>query len=301
MPKQRILIVDDDPDVHQLLGAVLQATDREVQSAYDGLSGLDCVQAAPYDLVMTDVNMPGLDGMTLLERIREVRPETRVVVMTVGSTPEHIIRAIRERAFSYFSKPFKVGSIAEMVERALESTPLADDIEVISARPHWLSLQARCKMETADRILQFLRELKTGLPAVEEENIAMAFREILLNAIEHGAGSDPAKRVSITYVRTKRALLYYVHDPGKGFSIEKLSHAAVANPEESPFEHVEVREQLGLRPGGFGILMTAQLVDELIYNEAGNEVLLVKYLDGPAVRPLRGSPDTAKVPRSASG
>jgi DNA-binding response OmpR family regulator len=280
MARQRILIVDDDPDVHQLLGVALQAPGRDVESAYDGISGLRCIEAAPYDLVMTDVNMPGLDGMTLLERIREVRPETRVVVMTVGSTPENIIRAIRERAFSYFSKPFTVGSVAEMVERALNSAHWADDIEVFSARPHWLSLRVRCKMETADRILQFLREMKTGLSAVEEENIAMAFREILLNAIEHGGGSDPSKRVYITYVRTKRALFYYVRDPGKGFSFEKLSHAAVTNPEGSPYDHVEVREQLGLRPGGFGILLTGQLVDELIYNEAGNEVLLVKYLDG---------------------
>jgi DNA-binding response OmpR family regulator len=301
VPLQRILIVDDDPDVHQLLGAALQAPDRELQSAYDGLSGLECVRAASYDLVMTDVNMPGMDGLTLLERIHEIRPETRVVVMTVASTPENLVRSIRERAFSYFSKPFTVSSVAEMVEHALKSTSTADDIEVFSARPHWLSLELRCKMETADRILHFLREMKTGLPAMEEENIAMAFREILLNSIEHGAGSDPTKRVHITYVRTNRALLYYVRDPGKGFSLENLSHAAVANPEASPFEHVEVREQLGLRPGGFGMLMTAQLVDELIYNEAGNEVLLVKYLDSTALKPLRGAPDTSKVPRSASG
>ena len=281
MAPQRILIVDDDPDVHQLLSAVLESPERQVESAYEGLAGLRCVLAAPYDLVITDVNMPGLDGMTLLERIREARPETRVVVMTVGSTPENIIRAIRERAFSYFSKPFAVGAVAEMVDRALNSTPSADDIEVFSARPEWLSLRVRCKLETADRILQFLREMKTGLPAAEEEHIATAFREILLNAIEHGAGSDPTKRVFITYVRTKRALLYYVRDPGKGFSFQKLSHAAVANPEGSPFNHADVRAQLGMRPGGFGLLITGQLVDELMYNESGNEVLLVKYLDGP--------------------
>ena len=56
------------------------------------------------------------------------------------------------------------------------------------------------------------------LPAAEQENIAAAFREILLNAIEHGAGNDPNKRVAITYVRADRALLYYVRDPGKGLS-----------------------------------------------------------------------------------
>jgi len=80
-------------------------------------------------------------------------------------------------------------------------------------------------------------------------------------------------------VRTKRAALYYVRDPGQGFSFERLEHAAVSNPEDSPVEHAEIREKLGMRPGGFGIMMTRQLVDDLIYNEHGNEVLLIKYMD----------------------
>jgi DNA-binding response OmpR family regulator len=276
--QKRILIVDDDPDVHQLLMAALAAPDRQIENASDGLAGFRSIEAAPYDLVMTDVNMPGMDGLALLEQIRALRPDTRVLVMTVANTPENVIRAIRERAFSYFSKPFSVNSVIEMVDRALASTMPPDDIEVLSARPNWLELRLRCKMETADRLLQFMSELSLGLLPTEKENIATAFREILMNAIEHGGGSDPQKTVAITYVRTDRAVLYFVRDPGKGFSFQKLTHAAVSNPLDSPFEHAEVRERLGIRPGGFGIFMTRELVDELIYNGAGNEVLLIKYL-----------------------
>ena len=276
--QKNILIVDSDPEVHRLLKAALGAPGRRIKNVYDGLAGLQAVEAAPYDLVITDLNVPGLDGVALHEQIRKLRPKTRVVVMTAASTPEDIIRAIRERAFAYFSKPFTTHSVTEMAERALVSAPSDDDIEVLSASPRWLSLNLRCKMETADRILQFLRELDTGLAANEQERIATAFREILLNAIEHGAGSDPNKRVNIACVRTERAVLYYIRDPGEGFSFQELPHAAVSNPNEAPFEHTEVREKLGMRPGGFGILMTRELVDELIYNEKGNEVLLIKYL-----------------------
>jgi CheY-like chemotaxis protein/anti-sigma regulatory factor (Ser/Thr protein kinase) len=275
---KRILIVDDDPDVHRLLTAAIEAPDRQIESAYDGLAGLRCVEAAAYDLVMTDVNMPGLDGMELLERIHRVRPDAIVMVMTVARTPENIVRAIRERALTYFSKPFTINAVSEMVERALNTVPSEDDIVVLSAVPNWLELRLRCKMETADRILQFVREMGVGIPAIEQEHIATAFREILFNAIEHGGGSDPDKHVTITYVRTARVVLYRVRDPGQGFSFQNLPHAAVSNPLEAPFEHAELREQLGMRPGGFGILMTRQLVDELVYNEAGNEVLLIKYL-----------------------
>jgi CheY-like chemotaxis protein/anti-sigma regulatory factor (Ser/Thr protein kinase) len=275
---KRILIVDDDRDVHQLLTAALASADRIIDSAFDGVEGLDRIESVPYDLVLTDVNMPRLDGLALLSRVRKAKPEIKVVVMTVGNTPEAVIKAIQDQAFAYFSKPFTLDSVAEMVGRALESETHENDIEVISARPHWLELRLRCKRETADRILLFLREMRTGLPPSEEENVATAFREILTNAIEHGGKFDPQKTVTITYIRTEKAMLYLVRDPGEGFSFDELAHAAVSNPQDSPLEHAGIRDRLGMRPGGFGIFMTRAMVDELIYNEAGNEVLLIKYL-----------------------
>lgn len=292
---KQILVVDDDPDVHQFLEAALlrnssgtpepgvdrcelERPDRQIERAYDGLEAWKRIEAGNYDVILTDVSMPGLDGLSLLERVRKARPEIPVVVMTAASTPENVIRAIRENAFAYFSKPFTMETVAQMVERALESKHSEDDIGVVSASPNWLGLRLRCKMETADRILQFLRELGTDFPASERDNIGMAFREILLNAIEHGGGSDPNKFVDVSYVRARKALFYYVRDPGPGFSFEGLAHAAVANPADSPFEHTEVREQLGMRPGGFGIFLTRQLVDEVVYSQKGNEVILIKYL-----------------------
>jgi len=200
----------------------------------------------------------------------------------VASTPESIVRAIRESAFTYFSKPFTVSTVTEMVTSALNSPVGDDDIEVLSARPNWLGLRMRCKIQTADRLLQFLREMGTDLPSSEQENVASAFREILVNAIEHGGGSNPENKISIIYVRTHRAIIYYVRDPGTGFSFGELAHAAVSNPIDAPTEHTQVRDRLGMRPGGFGILLTRQLVDELIYNETGNEAMLIKYVNPAA-------------------
>ena len=70
-----------------------------------------------------------------------------------------------------------------------------------------------------------------------------------------------------------------IADANGRFSFRDLTHAAVNNPPEDPMEHASVREEKGLRPGGFGLLMTRQMVDELLYNEAHNEVVFVKYLD----------------------
>jgi anti-sigma regulatory factor (Ser/Thr protein kinase) len=76
-------------------------------------------------------------------------------------------------------------------------------------------------------------------------------------------------------------LLYRIADPGEGFDIDRLRHAAISNPDDNPLQHAFVREEQGLRPGGLGLAITRSLVDELIYNEARNEVVFVKYLDGP--------------------
>jgi len=285
--KQHILIVDDDHAVHDLLKPALSSQGRDVDTASSAQTGLQKLATQAYDLVLISADMPGKSGEPLLDEIRATWPGTRVVLMTATSTPEDILDAIRSRAFCCFSKPFQVPAVRDIVDGALASRPTEDDdIEVISARPNWLEFRLRAKAEVADRILQFLREMKADLPKGVAENTATAFREILMNAIEHGAGADPEKRILLTFVRSQRALMYYVRDPGPGFSFENLDHAAVSNSGESPIDHTHTRERMGLRPGGFGILMTRQLVDELIYNERGNEVLLIKYLDA-APRPTR--------------
>jgi anti-sigma regulatory factor (Ser/Thr protein kinase) len=84
--------------------------------------------------------------------------------------------------------------------------------------------------------------------------------------------------VAISYIRAKPMVLCRVKDPGEGFSLEDLEHAAIKNPPSNPIRHLAVREKQGLRPGGFGILVTQNIIDELIYGEKGNEVVLIKNL-----------------------
>ena len=100
----------------------------------------------------------------------------------------------------------------------------------------------------------------------------------MLNAMEHGAGFEPDQMIEVSAVRTKRAIVYYVKDPGPGFSLEQLPHAAVSNPPDDPLAHAEKRAELGLRPGGFGLLIARKVVDEFLYSEKANEVLLIKHV-----------------------
>jgi len=231
-----------------------------------------------FDLVLLDIGLPSMSGLDVLACIRNMASPPLVIVMTADDTSATLLEAVRRQAYRYIRKPFPPSAAVEVVSEA--GTPAsALSIEVVSARPEWLELVAPCTLEVADRIQSFVLHLEANLPEAVREAVASAFRELLTNAIEWGGKFDPNRKVRISCVRTKRLLLYRIADPGEGFDIDKLRHAAITNPDDDPMAHLQVREEQGLRPGGFGLAMTRSLVDDLIYNEARNEVILIKYLD----------------------
>jgi DNA-binding response OmpR family regulator len=274
---KRILLVDDDAGIVDFLSAALRE-EGQIEHALTGEEALDCLARTSYDVVLTDLKMPGIGGIELLQRAHDVCPGARVIIMTGDSEPDAVAASLRHHAFTYLLKPFTVTALKDAISNALNSTNGADDIRILSAKPTWISLLLRCKLEVADRILNFLRAMEMDFTPEDQDHIATVFRELLLNAIEHGGRSDPDKRVKLTYIRTASAVVYYLHDPGDGFSFDRIPHAAISNDPSDPVAHTEIRDQMGIRPGGFGLLLTRKLADELIFSEKGNEVLVVKYL-----------------------
>jgi anti-sigma regulatory factor (Ser/Thr protein kinase)/CheY-like chemotaxis protein len=277
---QRALVVSSSPELDKLLSDIFNQSHWAFEFVPDNKAALDRASAEKFDLIVTGESTTGKEDVELLRRLRMVRAHTRLIILTEEFITGDVLAAIRERAFSYFARPFSTEKLNEIIHVAMTEPYWDDGIEILSATPNWVRLCVRCDTVTANRLIQFFREA-SDLPDVETEEVATAFREILLNAIEHGGNFDPSQHVEIGYVRTRRMVICRVKDPGRGFSISELKHAAVTNPPEDPFQHMSVREERGLRPGGFGILMAKKLVDELLYNEQGNEVILVKNLDAP--------------------
>jgi CheY-like chemotaxis protein/anti-sigma regulatory factor (Ser/Thr protein kinase) len=278
-PTHRILLVDDDRGLRHVLSALLQEAGHRVESAGDGPEALEMLgEGSSFDLVLLDIGLPSMNGLDVLARARDLPSPPLVIVMTADDTSATLLEAVRRQAYRYLRKPFPPSAIVEVVNEA--ATPTAAlSIEVISAKPEWLELVAPCTLEMADRIQSFVLHLEANLSEAVREAVAQAFRELLTNAIEWGGKLDPNRKVRISCVRTPRLLLYRIADPGEGFDIDKLRHAAIMNPDDDPMRHLSIREEKGLRPGGFGLAMTRSLVDDLIYNEARNEVLLIKYVD----------------------
>ena len=277
---RRILLVDDDRGLRHVLSSLLTDAGHTVDSAGDGPEAVARLDRGAIDIVLLDLGLPGMSGLEVLKHARALRKPPLVIVMTADDTSETLLEAVRRQAYRYLRKPFAPNDVVEIIACAGATAPAAAmSIEVVSAKPEWLEVIAPCSLEMADRIQSFMMHLEADLPEAVRESVAQAFRELLTNAIEWGGKKDPKKTVRISCVRAKRMLIYRISDPGKGFDIDKLQHAAISNPADDPLRHFVEREEKGIRPGGFGLAMTRSLVDELIYNEARNEVICIKYLD----------------------
>ena len=276
---QRILVVDDNVELQNLVRTALEHKGYEVLTSDDAVQGLERVARGGIDVALIDVMMPGMDGLTMLSRLRERNENLPVIIMTALNTPETAISALRDQACDLLSKPFEIQQLLSAVQTALELNPPDVSIEVLSAHPEWIELRVPCNPASVDPLERLMAQLKTDLPRETRENVTYAFREMLRNAIEYGGKNDPSQCVEVSYLRTPRVILYRIKDPGEGFSLESLRHAAILNPQGDPLRHEHVRAEQGLRPGGFGILIARNMVDEMIYNERHNEVVLIKYLD----------------------
>ena len=285
-----VLIVGRETETTSMLIQILSQLGCDFMCAADNKDALEIAKSRRFDLIVTSEKTSGKTDIGLLRRLREVRPHTRLIILTDESTPEEVIAAMRERAFSYFTKPFSAEILLPMIKMAFNSPCWDDGIEVVSATASWICLLARGDRNTADRLFQFVCEI-TDLPEAEKKEVAFAFREILLNAVEHGTRFDPEKFVEVSYIRARHMVSCRVKDPGQGFSMTELYHAAICNPSSDPIRHATFRDAAGMRPGGYGILLAQNLVDELIYGEHGNDVFLVKYLHPDESR-------LAEVPRT---
>jgi DNA-binding NarL/FixJ family response regulator/anti-sigma regulatory factor (Ser/Thr protein kinase) len=280
---KNVLLVDADEEIRGLLSGVFKPGEWAIHHAPNNATALAMARVRAFDLILTSEKTSGRTDVELLRKIRVVRPHTRLIILTNESTPEDAIDAMRARAFSYFSRPYQLDVLADMVQKAVEGPCWDDGIEVLSATPEWIRVLVRCDRKTAERVLQFFNEI-ADLPEPESSAVGMAFREMLLNAIEHGGGLDPTKSVEIAYVRARHMVTCQINDPGPGFTLDEIPHAAIANPTDDPVRHEEYREAQGMRPGGFGVMLAQKMVDQLIYGQDGNEVLLVKYLDPEGLR-----------------
>jgi len=272
----RLLAINGDAAAIQTLRSDLAAAGHECEVCGGNVEAIRRLRQRAFDVVLTDPLTSVTEDLALVEELREARPGTRVILLAPAATHDDLIGALRAKVFACFTPPFDWSEIVSLAKGALTEPDSQQGIEVVSGLPYWITLRVSCHLLTAERLIRFMTEHERALP--ERDLLMTAFREMLINAMEHGAGFDSEKVVEVTAARTERAIVYHFRDPGPGFNRADLAHAIQSTEADQILAGLERREAMGLRAGGFGMLMARNIVDELVYNERGNEVLLIKHL-----------------------
>jgi len=128
-----ILIVEDDLEMRQELASLVSHDGRRVLQAGDGKAGLELIEESDVDLVLSDIRMPEMDGLELLQRARAARPETLFIMITAFASTQTAVSALRRGAYDYITKPFSIDEVRSSVDNALEKRRLFKQIHYLQA------------------------------------------------------------------------------------------------------------------------------------------------------------------------
>jgi DNA-binding response OmpR family regulator len=276
------LIVEDHPEQADLVARILRLRNYVPIVAEDGETGLRLAREHVPDVLLLDLMLPDINGFDVCRRLRTDRATmlVPVVMLTALNDVQHRVHGFRVGANAYVTKPYGVDDLFEAITLARAWRSSMDQ----------RALQGEIHVELSSEI-NFLKDLNDFLmlvcqttPLTNDQVIQLrqAVMEMAQNAIEWGNLHQSDRLVNITYRVYDDHLEIIVRDQGQGFDRSSLPHAAVAG---DPFTHLDVREKLGLRAGGFGLLICQGMVDELSYNDVGNEVTLIKLFAPPRRSP----------------
>jgi two-component system OmpR family response regulator len=278
MPRT-VLIVDDERDTNDILARMVQARGFQPIQLLEGTKVLDAVARHRPDVVLLDLMMPDVDGFALCAQLKRNR-ETNlipIIMVTALNDPNHRVEGVRVGANGYLSKPFTTDQLFEAIEQALawrqEHTTRGVAGEI--------NFDIRSEISYLQQTNDLLSDLYAHTPLTERQvkDLKQAVMEMGGNAIEWGHRKNADLPLRITYRIDQSSVTLIIRDQGPGFNPTKIPHAA---NEEDPIGHLDVRNELGIREGGFGIMLAKGLVDEFRYNDTGNEVTLVKRFQHPS-------------------
>jgi anti-sigma regulatory factor (Ser/Thr protein kinase) len=201
---------------------------------------------------------------------------------TALAEPRHRLRGYRVGANAYIVKPYTREQIYAAIDSALAWKEEMIRGKVQGEFTFEMSSETQYLIEVNNLLSQLL--LLTKLDEKSASQLCRALLEMGQNAIEWGNRNQTEALVKITYRLHPDHVSLTIRDEGTGFDASNLPHAA---REDDPLAHLNIREVLGLREGGFGLLISRGLVDELRHNKTGNEVTLIKRFPAGRLKELK--------------
>ncbi len=272
MPRT-VLIVDDERDVNDILASLVKARDFEAVQRFEGATVIDDVRALQPDLVLLDLMLPDSDGFAICEKLKRTRETnlTPIVMVTSLNDPDHHLSGVRVGANGYLTKPFTPRQLFDSIDAALAWR----EEHASKGTTGEINFDIRSELSYLRQTNDMLSDLFHHTPLTERQikDLKQVVNEMGGNAIEWGHRKNADLTVRITYRIDPEKVTIIIRDQGPGFNPTAVPHAA---SDADPIGHLDIRNDLGIREGGFGIMLAKGLVDDFRYNEKGNEVTLVK-------------------------
>lgn len=267
------LIVEDDPDQATMVSDLMALRGYLPIVADSGRDGLMRARRFPPGVILLDVMLPDTNGFDICRRLRSdpVTRSTPIVMVTAMDDPSNRRRGYRVGANAYVTKPYSPQELYDAVKVALTWKADLDRGKVHGEIVVELPSESSLLMEVNEFLTGLCRE--TPLSPEQIAQLRQSIMEMGQNAIEWGNRHRAEALVAITYRTYDDRVEVVIRDQGPGFDPKSIPHAAQA---DDPMAHMDVREKLGLREGGFGLMISRGMLDELRYNAKGNEVTLVK-------------------------
>ena|SRR5437773_2155059 len=283
---RKALVVEDEEDTGTLLCEILRHKGFEPTHLMEGKPAIPWTRQHRPDLILLDLMLPDADGYQICEDLKldkETNLIPTIMVTALGAHKDKV-HGLQVGANSYLTKPFTVEQLSKAID------------EVVAwkgeMQQHGTDGEVHFQLQSDTKYLEELNDLLaalflfSGLSQPQIRQLTMAVRELGSNAIEWGHRKQIDQIVTVTYRIDPEKITIVIRDKGPGFDPGNLPHAAQS---EDPVGHMMVRETLGLREGGFGIMLARDLVDKLEYNETGNEVRLIKYFPPKTEEPSTGT------------
>lgn len=269
----RALVVEDEKELGFLLAEHLRRWGFDPTVFHEGKPALPWAARHQPSVILLDLLLPDSDGFTICETLK-LEPGTNlipVVMLTALSGQEERVRGLQVGANRYLTKPFTADGLHRAIQEAIA---WQEDLKRRGTQGE-ICFKLQSDMQYLEELNHLLGSLFlfSGFSSTQVKQLMTAVRELGANAIEWGHQKQADRIVTVDYHIDPEKVSIVIKDTGPGFDPSFLPHAA--QPDD-PVAHLMVRETLGLREGGFGILLARGLVDELTYNEAGNEVRLSK-------------------------
>lgn len=287
----RILIVDDEEILRNLIVKFMKKEGYEPIEAADGRSAIELYRITNPQVVLSDVRMPGMDGITLLQQVKSLDPQAIFILMTGYGDEETVLEALRAGATNFFKKPFNFKEVSDVINSVIrhkmmiDVSPFYSDSLVEETKKFAIVTE---KANILPVINQIGIHLKNLFPESDIINLKIGIEEMITNAIEHGnlcisfdeksealskgklgklisermkENNNGKKKV---YVQSKLSLTeleIIINDEGEGFNWKTLP-----DPDDDNF----------LNYHGRGIFLTRIFYDEVIFNEQGTQVTIIK-------------------------